>query len=235
MTQQICAAGGVRDGQRILDVGCGFGGTIAYLDERLTACELVGLNIDGRQLARARRSVPGSGANRISFVQGDACALPFPPSSFDAVLAVECAFHFPSRRRFFQEARRVARPDARLALSDFLLADGALEEAARRMSWGGGEQTDFYGRNAKSLTIQGYERLGRGSGFGAMVDRDVTPETLPTYPALRRLYREAGLLDGVEATDDLEALALDGLVGYHVLAFPAPDGSPRPDRAAGPA
>src|SRR5262245_7411402 len=186
MTEQICAAANVDDGQRVLDVGCGFGGTVAHLDEHRVDCELVGLNIDGRQLARARESVPGRGSNRIAFVQGDACRLPFEDDTFDAVLAVECAFHFPSRRQFFREARRVARPGAVLALSDFVLAEGALSRAADEMGWGGDGQSRFYGHNTKSLTSRGYERLGRGSGFEVVDDRDVTPATLPTYPALRR-------------------------------------------------
>lgn len=221
MTEQICAAGHVGDGQRVLDVGCGFGGTIAHLDERLRGCELVGLNIDGRQLQRAQRTVRTQGDNHISFVQGDACALPFADGSFDVVLAVECAFHFLSRRRFFREARRVARTGAFLALSDFVLTDGKLAEAADRMAWGGDGQSHFYGHNAKSLTAKGYVRLARGSGFRPVSDLDVTRQTLPTYPALRRLYREAGFVDGVQATDELESLARDGLVGYHVLAFGA--------------
>src|SRR5579859_2244943 len=46
MTERICEAGRVGGERRILDVGCGFGGTIAHLNEQLSGCELVGLNID---------------------------------------------------------------------------------------------------------------------------------------------------------------------------------------------
>ncbi len=92
------------DGARILDVGCGFGGTIDHLDERLDGCELVGLNIDRRQLARARALVTPRRDNTVDFVAGDACRLPFADASFDFLSAVECAFHFPSRKQFFREA-----------------------------------------------------------------------------------------------------------------------------------
>ena len=49
------------------------------------------------------------GKNRIEFVEGDACDMPFPDASFDLVLAVECAFHFPSRAKFFSEVPMIIR------------------------------------------------------------------------------------------------------------------------------
>ena len=49
----MCDVAEIRDGMRIIDVGCGFGGTIASLNERFSELELVGVNIDSRQLERA--------------------------------------------------------------------------------------------------------------------------------------------------------------------------------------
>jgi hypothetical protein len=53
-------------------------------------------------------------------------------------------------------------------------------------------------------------------------DVDITANTRPTYQAMRRLYREAGLRDGEAATDYLEEMSTRGYVGYHVLAFTKP-------------
>src|SRR5581483_9198930 len=57
MTQEVYGAAGVTDGHSVLDVGCGFGGTIASLDERFRSLQLTGLNIDVRQIERARSKV----------------------------------------------------------------------------------------------------------------------------------------------------------------------------------
>jgi ubiquinone/menaquinone biosynthesis C-methylase UbiE len=217
MTREVCALAGVGAGQRVLDVGCGFGGTIAHLDDAVDGVALVGLNIDGRQLEQAARTVRPRPGNSVAFVQGDATALPFPDDSFDTVLAIECAFHFPSRKRFLAEVRRVLRPGGRAVVSDFLRGDASVHEVATTI--GPAVDDPFYGANAAPVTAGRYHRMATAAGFELTVDRDITEATLPTYPSLRRLYARAGLISGVQATDQLERVARAGLVQYHLLAF----------------
>jgi SAM-dependent methyltransferase len=217
LTERVLEAGEVADGRRILDVGCGFGGTLDHIKGRNRDCQLAGINVDERQLRQARQLL-GAPAD-IRFVTADGCKLPIADRTLDHVLAVECIFHFPSRKRFFREAARVLRPGGTLALTDFLSPPGFLRAVAQRMEVAGLGDESFYGYMARPRTSESYERLGRALGLDLLVDDDVTARTLPTYPALRRLYSATDATDGIRAVAGLEELAHSGALGYHVLSF----------------
>ena len=64
--------------------------------------------------------------DNVSFVVGDAEALPFEPRSFDAVLCSNSFHHYPHPERFFAEVARVLRPGGRLVLRDYTSNDVAV-------------------------------------------------------------------------------------------------------------
>ncbi|NJP11270.1 MAG: methyltransferase domain-containing protein [Leptolyngbyaceae cyanobacterium RU_5_1] len=219
LTQRVYAAANVKEGDRVLDAGCGFGGTIASLNENFSNLNLVGLNIDPRQLERARQEVQPHGNNQIEFVEGDACQLPFADASFDVVLAVECIFHFPSRADFFHEARRVLRPGGRFAICDFVPLP--VFNPIRRLLTNKvvSAVEDTYGRVNSECTLADYRKLATDSGFTLTLKEDITGKTLPTYPVIRRLFEQLDKPDSAQATAEVELVSRLGLLRYLILGF----------------
>ncbi len=223
LCQRLLDTARVKDNLRILDVGCGYGGTLASLNERLHGCELVGLNIDQRQLERTAERVQPVNGNRVDFVHGDACALPFDDQSFDIVLAVECIFHFPDRAAFFHHAGRVLRPGGNLTLSDFVPPAEKLHLVKVFNTTGDEATRRTYGHIDVTCTEAGYAEIAQSAGLQPHVSDNINAETLPTYQFLREHLKswpdphEAMLFD--RATAQLQLACSRELLHYRILRF----------------
>lgn len=227
LTRELCDMAEVKSGCTVLDVGCGFGGTVQSLNHRFPELALIGLNIDHRQLVRANKLVARAEGNTVTFCQGNASKLPFADGSVDRVLAVECVFHFPSREAFFHEAFRVLKPGGVLALSDFVPA--ALFRPVARIATEAKALARFqyFGNCNLQFTIGSYRKLAAATGFVPLSERDVTGHTLPTYDYLQRLLGGTAAIEGI--TDKvvgllglLKGVAALGLLRYYLLAYRKP-------------
>ena len=99
-------------GSRVLDVGCGIGGSARIL-ARGYGLNVLGISISPAQVERATQLTP-SGLS-CSFQVMDALDLHLPDQSFDAVWSVEAGPHMPDKQRYADELLRVIRPGGLLA------------------------------------------------------------------------------------------------------------------------
>lgn len=103
-------------GRRVLDVGCGRGGTVALLAENYGA-EATGVDLAPDAVAFCRRvhREPDS-----HFEVGDAEHLPFDDASFEAVINIESSHTYPNLRAFLTEVKRVLVPGGWFLYTDLL-------------------------------------------------------------------------------------------------------------------
>lgn len=220
MNVVLLEAGKVADGQRLLDVGCGFGGTIQQINAAHSGMDLTGVNIDPRQLVVAESQTEAINGNGIGWVEADACQLPFEDSSFDRVLAVECIFHFSSRERFLAEAARVLKPGGYLAVSDFVPVTTIFGKTPIWMAIRA-QVAKSYGALG-NVPLRSYKALGKRSGLQLTVNRNIRKNTLPTYPFLIKFFRENGSEVLITGTRWMQWLSKLGLVQYRVYTFHKP-------------
>lgn len=109
---------GTVDGETVVDVGAGFGGTLRLLDTRFVDMDLHGVNNDPRQITLARQS---AFRNHVSWHCCDAAAFSDGRSCWaDRILSLEALFHFPDPAGFFTAAAHALRPGGRLVVSTLL-------------------------------------------------------------------------------------------------------------------
>ncbi len=88
-TDALARMCGVAAGMRVLDVGSGKGAAAMHL-ARHFGCTVVGVDHMDAMVAAATENARQAGpAHRVTFVRGDALALPFEDGAFDVVLS-EC-------------------------------------------------------------------------------------------------------------------------------------------------
>jgi ubiquinone/menaquinone biosynthesis C-methylase UbiE len=105
----------VRKGDRVLDVGCGFGDTAIKLAERVgPAGEVVGIDCCDAFLDYARRDVEARGLTNVSLVRGDA-EIALPTDQFDFVFARFGTMFFANPVAGLRNMRKALRPGGRMA------------------------------------------------------------------------------------------------------------------------
>ena len=132
LVEKLIEFAGIKSGSRVLDVGCGVGGSSVWLAKNF-GCSVVGLTLSPVQAkiarGRARRFKVSTGrrfygGGRQS--SGDALA-----DAFDAVWVIECSEHLKDKSQFIKRCYETLKPNGVLAICAWL--DKSSSEDEKRL------------------------------------------------------------------------------------------------------
>lgn len=124
MTRHLLSVAGIKAGDRVLDISCGYGGTLGELARM--GCHARGLDISQLCVDEARKAMDRDGlADRVTVDVGDFHQIDSADGAWDACVCQESIIHSNDRPRVFSEVFRVLRPEGTFAFSDILTAEGA--------------------------------------------------------------------------------------------------------------
>lgn len=122
----------LRPGERVLDVGCGRGAVLfAARDAVGELGAVTGIDLSAQMVALTRAEVVARGWTGVSVEVADAEEPPYPPGSFDAILAGLVIFFLPDPRAALRRYAELLADGGRLAFSTFGPNDPAFEAAMK--------------------------------------------------------------------------------------------------------
>lgn len=174
----------IQPGERVLDAGCGVGGSCFWLAANRGA-EVVGVALGTDAIGTGRRLARERGLeHRVQFERADFTDLPYPDASFDVVWALESLCHAEAKAAFYREASRVLRPGGRLVVAEFMRRSRDLDDETEGMlrTWARGWAIPDLDTAAEHLD---------GAASAGLACVEVTDFTPSVRRSLRRLYHRA--------------------------------------------
>jgi len=112
---------GIKDGERVLDVGCGEG-RHSWEACKTANCLVYALDIEVGGLDKARYMFQdmdkrGESRGRWILIKGDTMSLPFKDATFDKIICSEVLEHIPDDQQSIRELVRVLKDDGIIAIS----------------------------------------------------------------------------------------------------------------------
>jgi len=183
-TVELAELAGFGRGDRVIDVGCGLGGSARYLAVE-HGCEVSGIDatqeyVDTASTLAAMVGLDGA----VSFRQASALSLPFEDESFDGAWTEHVQMNVPDKAGFFGEIARVLRPGGRVAFHEILAGDGG--EPAYPVPWAGEPNISFLADETAIRDALSRSRLEPAEW------RDTTEVSLEWARGVRERIRESG-------------------------------------------
>ena len=165
----------------VVDVGCGWGGSLRKLLERFRPERLVGFDIAPKMVEAAAREAAKlrtAGGQRVEVMRADSSALPLPDASVDLLFCHQTFHHFVDQDRAIAEFFRVLKPGGKLLFA----------ESTKRYIYSWIIRLLFRHPMDMQKTASEYLALVRAAGF-------VVPDTQVSYPFLWWSREDLGLME----------------------------------------
>jgi len=183
LCKKIFSRGDLKNADKILDVGCGYGEQDFYWAHK-TSARIEGIDIDETSIRNAQavsRSAKAKGDMRrnIKFETGNACMIDRKDATYDRVVSLESAFHYLPRESFFHEAYRVLKKGGKLVMADILYNDVGRVNIFNTMNRDAFSEM-FSIPTANKIGVREYTKQLEDIGFHVKVE-DISEKTFKPY------------------------------------------------------
>ncbi|MDQ3141482.1 MAG: class I SAM-dependent methyltransferase [Bacteroidota bacterium] len=220
----------LQDDLKILDAGCGVGGTSIYAAKNYK-CDLFGITLSEKQVATAKeKATQNELLGNVHFSVQNYCKTNFENESFDAIYAIESVCHAEEKEAFVKESFRLLKNGGRLVIADFFKSRNELPAQHEKLlkNWAHSWAVPSF------ISFNKFIEFAEEAGLSILEDNNISPLI---HKSARRLYlyfipgiishwflRLLGLRNRIHGTNVwstyYQYIGLKkGLWQYHVLKF----------------
>lgn len=120
MIDRVMSGLEIHAGDRVCDVGCGYGATLRYLSKQ-SRISGVGLSVSSKQIDFAHQQTQNAD---LEFRCENFLENSLPANSFDCAYAIESSEHMPDFEQFLLQMKRIVKPGKKIAIAAWLRNPG---------------------------------------------------------------------------------------------------------------
>jgi SAM-dependent methyltransferase len=190
-TRALARLGELSAGERVLDMGGGFGGPARTLATEY-GCRVTVLDPTESFIRAGEALTTLVGLqDAVSFYLGSGLAMPFADTSFDVVWTQNACMNIPDKKQLVHEQRRVLRPGGRLVFAEIFAGPGG--EAVFPTPWARDGSTSFL------IPPDEHRRILLEAGFEERAWLSPPPDSPPAAGGGRTALPAAAVVHGADA------------------------------------
>jgi len=218
ITPHLFAGAAIAPGERVLDIGCGFGDTTRLAARAAVRGEALGVDLSTRMLERARERARAEGLANARFERGDAQVHPFEPGTFDIAISRLGVMFFDDPVAAFTNIARALKSGGRIAMLAWREIDRNEWVSALRETLAAGRDLPLPPPNAPGpFAFADPDRVRSILGSAGFTDVALDPveeslymgpDAATTFDSVKRVGVVIGLLESLDEAQRTEPLKL---------------------------